>query len=470
MTIEEFRKHGHETVDWIADYYSTIEKLPVKSRVQPGEIFSQIPDSPPDKAEAYSTILEDLNTKIIPGMTHWQHPNFHAYFPGNSSFPSLLGEMVTSALAAQCMVWDTSPAAAELEEKMMLWLKQMMNLPKSWHGVIQDTASTGTLVALLSARENTSRHDINLNGFGERKFRVYCSSQTHSSIDKAVKIAGIGISNLVKIDTDQNLAMDVKHLKQSIMKDIDQGFTPCAVVSTLGTTGTMAMDPVPEIAEVCREFGIWHHVDAAYVGSAFLLPEYQHYTKGFETVDSYLFNPHKWMFTNFDCSAYFVRDRDCLIKTFEILPEYLKTRSRGKVNDYRDWGIQLGRRFRALKLWFVIRDFGVSGLQSKMRQHIGFSEWIEDKINDHSDFEMVVPRIMNMVVFRYCPGNIDPDHYDKLNEQLLDRINQSGSAYLTHTKVSGNYVIRLVTAQTYLEWKHVENVWKVIVEESEKIL
>ncbi len=461
MTIEEFRKYGHQTVDWMADYYEGIEDLPVKSQVNPGEILAQIPDSPPNDGEPYTRLIEDVDNKIIPGMTHWQHPNFHAYFPGNSSFPSVLAEMITATISAQCMVWDTSPAAAELEEKMMEWLKEMMHLPANWDGVIQDTASTGTLVALLSAREKLTDFEVNESGFPNRNMRIYCSSETHSSIDKAVKMAGFGRINLIKIDVDDQNAMRTDLLKQRILKDIEDGKKPCAVVSTIGTTGTMGIDPVKEISQICEKHGIWHHIDAAYAGSMLILPEYQYLTEGFEKADSFLFNPHKWLFVNFDCSAYFVREKDVLLKTFEILPEYLKTKTRGKVHDYRDWGIQLGRRFRALKLWFVIRSFGVNGLRDKIRGHIDFAKWFESRVDEDPDFENVISPGMSMVIFRLNPSDYRGD-LDELNERFLHEINNTGQAYLTHTRYNGMFVLRLVTAQTYLKKVHIEKLWDLI--------
>lgn len=463
MTNEEFRENGHRLVDWIADFYQNIEQYPVKSQVSPGEILSKLPDAAPDKPSDFNPIFQDFVNILLPGITHWQHPNFHAFFPANSSYPSILGELLTSALGAQCMIWETSPAAAELEEKVMEWFKQMMNLPTNWHGVIQDTASTATLAALLTAREKKTNFEINQSGFNHQKLRVYCSTETHSSIEKAVKIAGIGKKNLIKIPVDDNRAMIPALLQQAIEVDLANGYIPCAIVSALGTTGTLAFDPVDEIGHIAVRYSIWHHIDAAYAGSAFLLPEYQHYTQGFELADSYVFNPHKWLFTNFDCTAYFVKDKNALIDTFEVLPEYLKTKTRGKVNDYRDWGIPLGRRFRALKLWMVIRTYGVSGLQQKLRAHNEYGKWLADQIHEHPDFELMAPQVMNMVVFRYNPGGKELAEINALNEALIQCINVSGKAYLTHTKIEDKYVIRLVTGQTFLEKRHVSFIWDLIV-------
>ncbi|MFY0685536.1 MAG: aspartate aminotransferase family protein [Cyclobacteriaceae bacterium] len=455
MTSEEFRKNAHKAVDWVADYLENIEHYPVKSQVAPGDIGNQIPSYPPEDSEVFDNLMSDLDQIIMPGITHWQHPNFHAYFSGNNSYPSIIAELLTAGLGAQCMIWETSPAAAELEEKMMEWLKSLMGLPKQWHGVIQDTASTSTLAAILTAREQKTKS--NQLGMSAERLRIYCSTQTHSSIDKAVRIAGIGSNNLVKVDVDEHLAMNPEKLAHAIKNDLSAGYVPTAVVSTLGTTSTLAMDPVDAIDNIAKQYQIWHHVDAAYAGSAFVLPHER--PAGLTHIDSYVFNPHKWLFTNFDCSAYYVKDKDKLIDTFEILPEYLKTGTRGRVNDYRDWGIPLGRRFRALKLWFVLRTFGAKGIRARISDHIDHGKWLAEQIDSHISFELLIPRTLNLVVFRYKTSQGDPN---VLNQSLLEQINASGRAYLTHTKINGNYGLRLVAGQTYLKRKHIENVWKLI--------
>jgi len=333
METAEFREWAHRLADWMADYYENIESFPVKSQVLPGEIMARLPMLPPVKSENMESIFSDFREIILPGITHWQSPDFYAYFPANGSFPSILGEMLTAALGAQCMIWETSPAAAELEERVMDWLKQMTGLPVSWSGVIQDTASTSTLAAILSARERYFDFRINEAGFASHEgLRVYCSTETHSSIEKAIKIAGIGRQHLVKVRVDEQFRMDADALRKAIINDIELGLKPCCVVATLGTTGTTSVDPLAEIAAICHEYNIWLHIDGAYGGTALLLPEYRWMIKGIEQADSFVFNPHKWMFTNFDCSAYFVKDKESLIRTFEILPEYLKTATRGKVN------------------------------------------------------------------------------------------------------------------------------------------
>ncbi len=466
MEIKEFREWAHRFADWMADYYELVETLPVKSPVKPGEILSQLPLMPPQTGEEMAAIFNDFQQIILPGITHWQSPNFFAYFPANGSFPSILAEMLTAALGAQCMIWETSPAAAELEERVMDWLKSMTGLPNTWSGVIQDTASTATLTAILCAREHFFNFSVNEAGFDRKQnLRVYCSTETHSSIEKAVKIAGIGRQHLVKVAVDDEYRMNPESLREAIVKDLDAGLRPCCVVATLGTTGCTAIDPLNEIAAICRKYNLWLHVDAAYGGTALLLPEYRWMIEGIESADSLVFNPHKWMFTNFDCSAYFVKDKEALIRTFEILPEYLKTGTRGQVNDYRDWGIQLGRRFRALKLWFVIRSFGLDGLQAKIRSHIELAKWFEEQILEFPHFELMAGRTLSVVCFRYHPnGIIETESLNRLNEDLLRSINSTGKIYLTHTKLNGNYVLRMSIAQTGVEKRHVERAWELIKE------
>jgi aromatic-L-amino-acid/L-tryptophan decarboxylase len=470
MTSDEFRKYAHELVDWIAGYMDNVEKYPVKSSVQPGDIFSKIPDNPPLNAESFSSLMKDFEEIIMPGITHWQNPNFFAYFPANTSPPSILAEMLIAAFGTQCMIWETSPAAAELEEKMMIWLRDLIGLPAYFEGVIQDTASTATLASIITAREKISNFKINDGGMKTTgTLRIYCSEQTHSSVEKAVKICGIGRKNLIKINVKEDFSMDPGDLARAIKKDKKRGFIPCCVVATIGTTGTTAIDPIKQIGEICAENDIWLHVDAAFAGTALILPEFQWMLEGREYIDSFVFNPHKWMFTNFDCSAYFVRDAETLIKTFEILPEYLKTRTRGKVNDYRDWGIPLGRRFRALKLWSVIRSFGINGLNDKIRYHIQIAARLSEMILKETDFEILAPVVLNLVCFRYIPAGKNEKQTNAINEKLNHALNDSGKLYLTHTILKGKYTLRMVTAQTNVTLEHVENAWAFILETARKI-
>jgi aromatic-L-amino-acid/L-tryptophan decarboxylase len=471
MNPDEFRKHAHELVEWMASYMENVENYPVKSSVAPGEIFSKIPDSPPLKAEPFSSFLKDLEEIIMPGITHWQNPNFFAYFPANTSPPSILAEMVISALGAQCMIWETSPAAAELEEKMMIWLRNMIGLPAGFEGVIQDSASTATLAAILTAREKLTGYAINDEGAaGKGICRVYCSEQTHSSVEKAVKIAGMGRKNLIKIPVREDFSMDPEKLGEAIVQDRKNGYLPCCVVATIGTTGTTAVDPLGPVGKICKRNDVWLHVDAAMAGSALILPEFQWMLDGREFIDSFVFNPHKWLFTNFDCSAYFVRDPLALIKTFEILPEYLKTRTRGKVNDYRDWGVPLGRRFRALKLWSVIRSYGIEELREKLRYHIQIAASLSATISSEPDFELLAPVTICVVCFRYAPPGYDDNEINSLNEKLNHILNDSGKLYLSHTVLNGKYTLRMVTAQTNVTASHVEKAWLRIKETARDLI
>lgn len=469
MNNKEFRQYAHQMVDWMADYFEQIEEYPVKSQVKPKEIYNKLPEQAPIEGEDMATIFEDFQELILPGITHWQHPNFFAYFPANTSFPSILGEMLTATLGAQCMIWDTSPAAAELEERVVNWLRDLMGFPNHFEGVIQDTASTATLTAILSARERATNFDSNKNGLAENKLRVYCSTETHSSIEKAVKIAGLGKKNLVKIPVDQQLKMQPDALEKAIQEDIKNGYQPMCIVVAIGTTGTTAIDSLKDIAPIGKKYNIWVHVDAAFAGSALVLPEYHWMMEGVEKIDSFVFNPHKWLLTNFDCSVYFIKDKESLLKTFEILPEYLKTSSRGIVNDYRDWGVPLGRRFRALKLWFVIRNYGVKGLQEKLREHILLAQELTEWIEKSKDFEILAPTTLNLVCFRYHPKDIsDEVALNKLNETILQTLNQSGRMYLTHTKIGKKYTSRIVIGQPFVERHHIQDAWQQIQEIARK--
>jgi aromatic-L-amino-acid decarboxylase len=470
MNLHDFRKHGHELIDWMADYFEHIEKLPVKSKAKPGEIIAQLPGSAPDEPEPFGEVMKDFNQVIMPGMTHWQHPGWHAYFAANSSYPSILGEMLTSALGAQCMSWVTSPAATELEERVMEWLRDMTGLPKNFTGVIQDTASTATLVSLLTARERFTDFDINNSGYyGRQVFTIYCSSEAHSSVEKAVKIVGFGKDNLRKIEVDENFAMNPVALEASIIHDRERGFIPLAVVAAIGTTGSTAVDPLQEIGEVCNRQKVWLHVDAAWAGTAMLLPEKRYMIEGIENADTYVFNPHKWMFTNFDASAYFVKDKEALIRTFEILPEYLKTKEGTSVNNYRDWGIQLGRRFRALKLWFVIRTYGVKQMQDIIRNHIKMAEDFAGWVESSPQFELLAPAPLATVCFRFNPLMDKEADLNEINRNLLEEINASAEVFLTHTTLNGKYTIRFVVGQTRTQIHHVEKAWEIIRAAAEKI-
>lgn len=462
MTNKDFRTSAHELVDWMADYLENIEQFPVKSQVKPGQIKSQLPDKPPANGESMEVIFDDFKKIILPGITHWQHPSFHAYFPGNSSKPSILAEMLTSTLGVQAMIWNTSPSAAELEEQIMEWFKEMMDLPKNWTGSIQNGASDSTLNAILTAREKVSNFTTNNIGLTSNNLRVYCSEQAHSSLDKAMAIAGLGKENLIKIEVDTSFALKVDLLENAIKQDKENGFVPLMVIAAIGTTGTTAIDPLERISILTEKYNLWLHVDAALAGTALILPEMRWMVKGLEKADSLVFNPHKWMFTNFDASVYFVKDKSALINTFSETPEYLKTKEDKQVTNYRDWGVPLGRRFRALKLWFVIRNFGVKGLQEKIRLHLNLSTEFKNWIEKSPQFKLMAPVQLNTICFRYENSLLTKEKLNSINERLLDAINSSGKVYLTHTKLNGWFTIRMVIGQTNVKKQHTEMAFNLI--------
>jgi aromatic-L-amino-acid/L-tryptophan decarboxylase len=466
MTPEEFRRHAHDLVDWMADYLATVERYPVRAQVRPGEIAAQLPPAPPLEGEPLERIFADFERIVLPGMTHWQHPGFFAYFPANSSPPSVLAEMLTATLGAQCMLWQTSPAATELETKTLDWLRQMIGLPDGFTGVIQDSASSATLCAILTARERAADWRANADGLGACPALVfYASEEAHSSVEKAIKIAGLGRRNLRLIPTDADFAMRPDALAAAAGEDRAAGRVPAGVVATLGTTGVGAIDPLRPVGEICREHGLYLHVDAAWAGSALLLEEQRWMLEGADHVDSFVLNPHKWLLTNFDCSAHFVRDPDALVRTLGVLPDYLRSREGREVVDYRDWSIPLGRRFRALKLWFVIRSYGVARLQAMLRDHIAWTAQLAEMIRTEPDFELVTPPKLALLTFRYRPdeGVADAD-LDRLNERLLNGLNDRGRLYLTQTRVRGRYVIRFTVGQLYTTRDHVMRAWQVITE------
>lgn len=464
MDNNEFRLQAHKLVDWMADYLENVSRYPVKSQVSPGDILKMLPSKAPAEGESMADIFSDFEKIIMPGITHWQSPKFFAYFPANASYPSLLGEMLTATLGAQCMKWETSPAAAELEEQVLEWLRKMIGLPEGFTGVIQDSASSATLASIITARERKGNFRINAEGYAGNKYRVYCSSEAHSSIEKAVRIAGLGSNNLVKIAVDEDFRMIPAELDKQMTFDLEQGYIPLCVVAALGTTGSTAVDPLAGIGSICKKHNAWLHVDAAFAGSALILPEYRWMIEGIDLVDSFVFNPHKWLFTHFDCSAYYVRDRQSLVNTFSILPEYLRTNTQGKVNDYCDWGVQLGRRFRALKLWFVLRNFGVNALQEKLRNHIRLAGEFRDWLLQDERFELLAPLTFNVICFRLKPGNLSLEESNRKNEELLHRINSTGKMYITHTKLAGRYTLRMVIGQTNVEHKHIEEAFGLLLQ------
>jgi aromatic-L-amino-acid decarboxylase len=455
----------------MADYLRDVGSLPITPAVTPGDIRRQVPDTPPLDPEPFEALLEDFQRVIVPGMTHWNHPGWFAYFPGNNSPPSILGEMLTATMGAQCMSWATSPAATELEQVVMDWLRQMMDLPAGMVGVIQDTASTATLVALLTARERATggrAGAAGLSAAGE-PLAVYASREAHSSIDKAVKLAGVGLDMLRHVETDEAYAMRPDALARALDADRSAGIRPACVVATVGTTSSTAIDPLRPIAELCRRSGAWLHVDAAYAGAAAIVPELRSMFDGIEAADSIVFNPHKWLLTNFDCTAYFVRDPATLLSTFQATPEYLRTAYDADVVNFRDWGIQLGRRFRALKLWFVIRSYGVEGLRAIIRHHVELAHELAGWIEESPDFELMAPVPFGLVCFRFRPSGRSEEQLDALNARLLTAVNGTRERYLTHTRLGGRYAIRLVVGQRATERAHVRGAWEAVREAARQL-
>lgn len=469
MDLEEFRKNGYAAIDWVADYLENIESHPVLSQVSPGEIRDKLPEAAPETGESFDAMLKDMTEVIMPGITHWQSPNFFAYFPGNSSPPAILGEILSAGLSVQGMLWATSPACTEVETHVMDWLVKMLGLPEKFMshtdggGVIQHSASDATLCALLAAREKVSDGRINKQG-GTGSLIAYTSAQAHSSIEKGCMISGIGTENLRLIEVDDEFRMKADALDAQIQKDIDAGLTPFFVCTCVGTTSSLALDRVNEIAGVTKKHGLWLHVDAAMAGTAAICPEFRFINKGVENADSYTFNPHKWMFTNFDCNAFFVEDRSALINALSILPEYLKNEATnaGAVFDYRDWHIPLGRRFRALKLWFVIRHYGVEGLRHHIAKHVAMAQEFKKWVEESDVFDLVVDNPLNLICFRHKGG-------DETTEKIMQAVNNTGKAYLTHTKLKNRYTIRMSIGQTRTEKVHVQQAWELLNQEADKI-
>lgn len=462
MSPDEFRAYGRAVVDWIADYHERIESLPVLSQVAPGQIRAALPDAPPETGEPFADILRDLDDVLLPGITHWQHPSFFAYFPANASGPAILGDLLASGLGVQGMLWATSPAATELETHVLDWLADLLGLPESFRstgpggGVIQHSASDCALAAILAALHRVSGGTTERAGVGAGRYAVYTSEQTHSSVEKACRIAGLGADALRKIEIDPGtLAVRPDRLRAAIYADVRHGITPAAVVGTIGTTGTGAVDPIRELAEIAHEHGAWLHVDGAWAGTAAVAPEFRWLNDGLEHADSYSTNPHKWLLTTFDCSAFWVADRAPLLGALSILPEYLRNAATesGAVIDYRDWHVPLGRRFRALKLWAVIRWYGAEGLRRHIRDCVAMAQQFASWVAADERFELVAPHELALVTFRLRAG-------DDATRALLDAVNSSGSMYLTHTVVDGKLALRMAIGSVATEPEHVAAAWQ----------
>lgn len=469
LSTEVFRKHGHELIEWIAEYLDDPSKYPVLSQSRPGDTLAALPKSAPAKGEDMTRILADFERVIMPGITHWNNPSFFAYFAISASIPGILGEMLAAALDTNAMLWKSSPSATELEMVVLDWLRQALGIETPWFGVINDTASISTMLALVAAREQANL-GVREKGLAGRDdvpiLRVYCSEQSHSSVDKGAITVGFGHENVVHIPTDDEFRMRPEALASAIAEDRKRGFLPVAVVATIGTTSTTSIDPVPAIADICEREGIWLHVDGAYGGSAGIVPELRHYLDGADRADSMVVNPHKWLFTPVDCSVLWVKDRALLKRAFSLVPEYLVTAESGDVIDLMDYGVQLGRRFRALKLWMVIRSFGTDGLAARIREHVriaqDFASWIEAE----PDWEIMAPHPFSLICFRYAPRGRGEAELTALNQKIMDTVNASGEAFLSHTKLRGRFVLRLAVGNIRTEEKHVARVWELLREAS----
>lgn len=474
MNSDDFRKYGKQLIDWLADYLDHPDRYPVLSRVRPGEIKLQLPATPPSQPEPFDAILDDFDHLIMPGITHWNHPAFFAYFGITGSMPGILGELLSAGLNVNAMLWRTSPSATELEEVVLSWLLQMVGLPESFEGVIMDTASISSLVAVAAAREALGLR-IREEGMAGRsdlpRLTMYTSEQSHSSIEKAGIVLGIGQQNIRQIEVDAEFRMKPDRLAAAIEADRRSGGVPFFACATVGTTSTTSIDPVPAIADICEREAIWLHVDGAYGGSAAIVPEMRDVLHGADRADSIVINPHKWLFTPIDFSAFYTRQVDTLKRAFSILPEYLRTAEgdANAVKNYMDYGVQLGRRFRALKFWFIVRTFGVEGLIERIREHIRLAKLFASWIYDSPDWEVAAPVPFSTVCFRACPRHVPEVMWDKLNERLMEAVNATGEVFLSHTKLNGRYIIRLAIGNIRTEESHVKRAWELLKTESDRL-
>lgn len=474
MNAADFRQHGKELIDWIADYLENEDRPPVLSRVKPGEVKAQLPSEPPATPDAFDEVFADFNDIILPGITHWNQPGFMAYFGITGSMPGILGELLTAGLNVNGMLWRTSPSATELEEVVLNWLRQMVGLPASFEGVVMDTASISSMIAVAAAREALNLR-IREEGMAGRtdlpRLTMYTSEQSHSSIEKAGLVLGIGQANVRKIEVDADFRQRPDRLAAAIAADRRSGYVPFFACATVGTTSTTSIDPVPAIADICEREHIWLHVDGAYGGNAAIVPEMRWVLEGVDRADSFVMNPHKWLFTPIDFSAFFTRRVDVLKRAFSILPEYLRT-SEGDVNavkNYMDYGVQLGRRFRALKFWFMVRTYGVEGMIARIREHIALAKEFESWVRAAPNWEVAAPVPFSTVNFRACPASVPPDQWNALNEKILNAVNASGEVYLSHTKLTDRFVMHLAIGNVRTEEKHIARAWALLQAECEKL-
>ena len=466
MSADEFRLNGYKIVDWIANYFERIEDLPVLSQVEPDWLRRNLPASPPETSEDFGEIFNDVDRLILPAVTHWNHPNFHGLFATSTSSVGIFGEMLSAAFDMKAMLWRTSPASTELEDVVLDWLRQMMDLPDHFEGIIYDTASVSTMHAIAAARENANL-DIREKGMSGRDdlplLRIYCSEHVHSSIDKCAITLGLGTRSLHKIECNDRFEMIPERLAEAIEDDLEAGFMPICVIPTVGTTSTSSVDPVDAVADICEKYGLWLHVDAAYAGATAIIPEFREHFRGCERADSIVVNPHKWLFTPFDLSVLYCKDLGTMKQAFSLVPEYLKTNDEQTVKNGMDYGIQLGRRFRALKFWFVIRYFGREGMIERLREHCRLARLFASWVEESADFELMAPVPFALVCFRACPKGVDD--LDTLNELIMNKINTSGKAYLSHTRLNGKFTLRLSVGSIRVEERHLKKVWDLLNEQ-----
>ena len=469
MTPDEFRKYGHRLVDWIADYQASVTQRPVMAQVKPGDIKKQLPASPPEHPEAMGAVLADLDRIVVPGLSLWQHPRFFGYFPGNALPAGVLADFVSTGLGVLGLAWQSSPAVTEVEEVMADWVRQMVGLSDKWSGVIQDTASTSTLVALICARERTTDYALSRGGLQaeEQPLAVYVSAHSHSSVDKGALLAGFGRANLRLVPFDAEYGMRADAVEELVKQDLAAGIRPCAIVATVGTTATTAFDPVGPLAEIAKRYGIWLHVDAAMAGSAMILPECRWMWDGIEGADSVVINVHKWLGAPFDCSLYYVRDPQHLIRVMSTNPSFLQSSVDGQVKTFRDWGIPLGRRFRALKLWFLIREQGVEALRTRLRRDMANAIWLGEQVAATPNWRLIVPVRLQTVCLRHEPPGLSGEALDRHTTGWAERINRSGAAYLTPAVVDGRWMVRVSIGALATEREDVAEVWQTIRQAAE---
>lgn len=464
MTPEEFRRLGHQLIDRIADYRSNVANLPVMAQVEPGQLKAALPKEPPQQAESFESVFEDVDQLIMPGLSHWQHPSFFGYFPSNGTLSSVLGDYLSTGLGVLGLSWQSSPALTELEETTTDWVRQMVGLTDRWSGVIQDTASTSTLVALICARERASSYALAKGGMQgmDKPLIIYVSRHAHSSVDKAALLAGFGKDNIRYIETDAEFALVPAALDRAIQFDLERGLQPCAIVATTGTTTTTATDPLDAIGDIAKKYGLWFHVDSAMAGSAMILPECRWMWNGIEKADSLVLNAHKWLGVAFDCSLYYVRDQEHLIRVMSTNPSYLQSKVDGEVKNLRDWGIPLGRRFRALKLWCLIRSEGVDGLQQRLRRDLANARWLAEQVRNTPGWQVLAPVNLQTVCLRHDPEGLSGEELDRHTQAWADALNQSGQAYVTPATLNGRWMVRISIGALPTEHEHVATLWQNI--------